>query len=618
MDNFMGTCVYIWREIVNYASWYDRCMPKYLILFTFCAFQISDKQMFRLNQQQHAGGQLSTHILDVETSTTMANKHKTCYLCDSRNLQTARNLFANKVQTATTSAEPLAAILSDILQRPIDEETVHSTVVCKNCYYSCNEYELLSKRLHEIRSDIIDAYSKTVAKYSAHGIDIESNEMRLIYETNPDPIGDTFETMEDDGSYELTAEQMGKVFSNDSMGKSNSIVLIKSETTPIFSMSNIENMVQSGDDSQESAYQTVILEEINDTEFVEPEPNEHYMLSDKEYLDANDDLMIDVIHDESNDLQTLDDETNANASSGTDDTQSKHSKEHGDHFEIRVNNDSRDELTIINGYSIKPMVQSNRTTRSGGARQSAQSSSSKKLFIRDGMKFKCALCDTSANAVIYDTKTIAIHLKTDHNERVYVCSICGLDFRKRTPFNEHMDEHISGTKDGVYECEYCQTAYTDVRLFRAHKKTHSSNMKIWTCKDCNKNYSSKNLLDEHMNMHTGDRPYKCPHCVKDFASKYTLTAHMKIHYDRKRPYECTECGKSFFSNQNLMQHERTHTGIKEYECDVCHKKFGTHHNLDVHKIVHTGYKPFVCRTCGKGFARRAEIKDHERTHTGER
>lgn len=241
----------------------------------------------------------------------------------------------------------------------------------------------------------------------------------------------------------------------------------------------------------------------------------------------------------------------------------------------------------------------------------------KELFFRDGKSFQCLLCQP-ASLVLYDPKTISIHLKTDHNERVYVCSICGLDFRKRNPFNDHMDEHVAATAEGTYECEECKESFTDSRNFRAHKKTHTASVKIWPCKACGKKYSSKNLLDEHMNMHTGARPYKCPHCPKDFASKYTLTAHMKIHYDRKRPFECKECGKSFFSNQNLTQHVRTHTGVKEYECEVCNKKFGSQHNLEVHKIVHTGHKPFICRTCGKAFARRAEIKDHERTHTGER
>lgn len=256
-------------------------------------------------------------------------------------------------------------------------------------------------------------------------------------------------------------------------------------------------------------------------------------------------------------------------------------------------------------------------TSTRSSKKSNNIDENKQLFIRDGKKYQCLLCQPQT-MVIYDPKTISIHLKSDHNERIYVCSICGHDFRKRNPYNDHMDDHMAATADGTYECEICNVSFSDARQFRIHKRTHNSTIKIWPCKACGKKYSSKNLLDEHMNMHTGARPYKCPHCTKDFASKYTLTAHMKIHYDRKRPFECKECGKSFFSNQNLTQHVRTHTGVKEYECEVCNKKFGSQHNLEVHKIVHTGHKPFICRTCGKAFARRAEIKDHERTHTGER
>lgn len=283
-------------------------------------------------------------------------------------------------------------------------------------------------------------------------------------------------------------------------------------------------------------------------------------------------------------------------------------------------------------FGVKDFSSGINTTDTGSAKRSGMttttttSDQNKQLFYRVGTanQFHCLLCQPTS-MVIYDPKTISIHLKTDHNERIYVCSICGMDFRKRNPYNEHMerdhmDQHKAATASGTYECEECHEIFSDSRQFRLHNKTHTASVKIWPCKACKKKYNSKNLLDEHMNMHTGARPYKCPHCVKDFASKYTLTAHMKIHNDRKRPFECPECHKTFFSNQNLTQHIRTHTGVKEYECDdpSCGKKFGSQHNLDVHKIVHSGYKPFICRRCGKAFARRAEIKDHERTHTGER
>lgn len=84
------------------------------------------------------------------------------------------------------------------------------------------------------------------------------------------------------------------------------------------------------------------------------------------------------------------------------------------------------------------------------------------------------------------------------------------------------------------------------------------------------NHSSRNLLEEHTNTHTGNRPYMCK-CGKDFASKYTYKAHVKTHEYRPRPFECSHCSKTFLSQQNLSQHERTHNGVKEYVCDQCGK-----------------------------------------------
>uniref|UniRef100_A0A0C9QG01 ZNF235_3 protein n=1 Tax=Fopius arisanus TaxID=64838 RepID=A0A0C9QG01_9HYME len=232
--------------------------------------------------------------------------------------------------------------------------------------------------------------------------------------------------------------------------------------------------------------------------------------------------------------------------------------------------------------------------------------------------YTCLLCPKDTDEPMTgDAKEIVAHMKSIHEARLYICDICGLDFRKRNELSIHLDDHVA-KEEGDFQCEVCNRIFSNLRLFRIHRRIHYPQVKSWPCETCGKRYSSRNLLDEHVNTHIGVRPYICETCGKDFASKYTFKAHVKTHEVRPRPFECTQCSKTFLSQQNLNQHEKTHLGVKEYVCHQCGKAFGSPHNLEVHNIVHTGYKPYICKMCGKAFARKAEIRDHERTHTGEK
>lgn len=184
----------------------------------------------------------------------------------------------------------------------------------------------------------------------------------------------------------------------------------------------------------------------------------------------------------------------------------------------------------------------------------------------------CLLCESQNpdQPVGAEAKQIIVHMKDKHDLRLYICDVCGQEFRKRNELSVHVDEHVA-TEEGDFQCEVCNRIFNNLRLFRIHKRMHYPQNKAWTCDVCGKRYSSKNLLDEHLNTHTGMRPYVCQVCGKDFASKYTFKAHEKTHEVRPRPFECHQCGKSFLSQQNLTQHERTHSGIKEYACHLCGK-----------------------------------------------
>ncbi|XP_047037820.1 zinc finger protein 12-like isoform X2 [Helicoverpa zea] len=217
------------------------------------------------------------------------------------------------------------------------------------------------------------------------------------------------------------------------------------------------------------------------------------------------------------------------------------------------------------------------------------------IVAQEGNMFKCLLCEKNASAgTVCAADSMMRHLKSCHGARLYLCRHCGAAMRRRTHYAQHIASHAT-------------EAPPPSGRAAAHR-----------CGTCGKCYSSRTLLHEHNNVHSGAKPYACALCNKAFASKYTHQAHLKTHAVRPRPFKCNQCGKSFLTQQNLNQHEKTHSGIKDFVCNICNKAFSTQHNLEVHGVVHSGNKAFVCSVCGKAFARRAELRDHLRIHTGER
>lgn len=157
------------------------------------------------------------------------------------------------------------------------------------------------------------------------------------------------------------------------------------------------------------------------------------------------------------------------------------------------------------------------------------------IVTREGNIYTCLLC-TGEETVAGEAKAMIMHVRDAHQARLYICDVCGLDFRKRNLLSAHVDEHVAN-EEGDFQCEVCNRIFTNLRLFRIHRRMHLPQSKAWVCSTCGKRYSSKNLLEEHMNTHLGVRPYVCGTCGKDFASKYTFKAHEKTHESRPRPFK---------------------------------------------------------------------------------
>ncbi|ROI47833.1 Zinc finger protein 554 [Anabarilius grahami] len=188
------------------------------------------------------------------------------------------------------------------------------------------------------------------------------------------------------------------------------------------------------------------------------------------------------------------------------------------------------------------------------------------------------------------------------------CPECGRVLSNASALENHMRLH---TGERPYTCSQCGKAFPSVRGLNRHVKVHAEE-KRYQCEECGKSFVYHFTLTKHQLIHSGERPFPCKVCGKRFLAKADRSTHMRMHTGEK-PFSCTLCGKKFKHRVALNMHMQGHRGEKRYICPHCEKGFVDLGNFKRHKLIHTGERPFECKQCGKRFTQSAHLKKHVNT-----
>ncbi|XP_057696102.1 gastrula zinc finger protein XlCGF57.1-like [Corythoichthys intestinalis] len=310
------------------------------------------------------------------------------------------------------------------------------------------------------------------------------------------------------------------------------------------------------------------------------------------------------------------------------------------------------------------------------------------LVTHSGEKpFVCTVCDKRFS-LKHHMKT---HMRVHAEKPFYTCYFCDRRFPDEAAKNEHEKIHAEKPRDeqadddaplSDLECVMTQssdTAHSDDGKEPSRKKmkfkvdaTYDSESKLYICSGCDKTFTNKSVLRNHMVTHTGEKPFACSVCDKRFSFKQNMRRHMAIHTGEK-PHSCSFCDKRFYDKFEMKRHMLTHTADKPFSCSVCAKTFSRSSHLRMHLNKHSAEKPstssssgqliptevdgddvgpilmsetessddanepsesnknfvndatqpadnkqFTCSVCAKTFAQKGSLKTHMLTHTGEK
>ncbi|KAM6378686.1 LOW QUALITY PROTEIN: transcriptional repressor CTCFL [Pluvialis apricaria] len=177
-------------------------------------------------------------------------------------------------------------------------------------------------------------------------------------------------------------------------------------------------------------------------------------------------------------------------------------------------------------------------------------------------------------------------------------------------------QHLKKREKAVFSYGLCTFTSLRIASLNRHVKTHSDD-KRHVCHLCLKAFRTATLLHNHVNVHTGTRPYKYSDCDMAFVTSGEVLRHRHYKHTLEKPFKCSVCKYSSVEASKMKRHIRSHTGERPYACDLCSYASKGAHKLKRHMITHSGEKPCECYVCQAKFTQSGTMKIHMLQKHGE-
>ncbi|XP_063428730.1 uncharacterized protein LOC134711784 [Mytilus trossulus] len=216
------------------------------------------------------------------------------------------------------------------------------------------------------------------------------------------------------------------------------------------------------------------------------------------------------------------------------------------------------------------------------------------------------------------THIVGYHQAT-RSDLLNYCNNCGTGFREGKNYETHITRRRYILPEMPFECDNCGMGFTTKVLIDFHMEGHR-NPNLIQCGSCDKTFSVNPAeFVKHYRHHLPninqdndkEKPklitkvpvFTCSLCNEVFLTPSELYIHLKTHSGFETRI-CLNCGLGFDNHPLYNKHKRKHKSNPNelsHSCTICKEQFQNSTLLEVHLQVHNGRYLYNCHMCSKDF-----------------